>query len=361
MVGSDSISATATVALDDTGGAMDLDAYVAVHRPEWFRLSHLVDKANRPRKMSKAELDELVELYQRVATHLSVVRGRSLDQAMVDDLSSLVIRARAAVTGGTESSWRVVGRYFVATFPSAVYVRRWWVIGTMVGSVVLALACGLWITHDAGARANLVPPSDVAALCQHDFKSYYSENPAGSFAGQVWTNNAWVSAEAIASGVILGLPTLFVLLNNAVNVGVDGGYMASCGHGGEFFSLILPHGLLELTVVFTAGAVGLRLGWSIIAPGGRRRVESLATEGRTAVSIALGLAAALAVSGVIEAFVTPSGLPTAVRIGIGVLAWALFVAYVWIYGSRAAAAGETGDLDVELGGDLIPVTEAVAR
>src|SRR5262245_32716153 len=79
---------------------MDLDAYVAIHRPEWYRLRHLVDKADRPRRMPKEELDELVELYQRVASHLSVIKGRTHDQAMVDDLSSLVIRARAAVAGG---------------------------------------------------------------------------------------------------------------------------------------------------------------------------------------------------------------------------------------------------------------------
>ena len=42
-------------------------------------------------------------------------------------------------------------------------------------------------------------------------------------------------------------------------------------------------------------------------------------------SIALAL---LLASGVVEAFVTPSGLPTAARIGIGVLAEAGFVAYV---------------------------------
>ena len=36
----------------------------------------------------------------------------------------------------------------------------------------------------------------------------------------------------------------------------------------------------------------------------------------------------LLVSGLIEAFVTPSGLPTWARIGIGVLAELAFVAYV---------------------------------
>ncbi|WP_261554812.1 stage II sporulation protein M [Frankia tisae] len=335
---------------------MDLDAFVAVHRPEWIRLGRLVDRAARPRRMSADELDELVELYQRTATHLSVIRTRSYDTSLVDDLTNLVTRARAVVAGAPDPGWHVVGRFFAVTFPLAVYERRRWVIVTALGSLLVALAAGLWIFHDADAQANLHTPSAVADLCRSDFASYYTENPASSFAGQVWTNNAWVSATAVATGALLGLPTLLALLVNALNTGVVGGYMASCGQSGQFWSLILPHGLLELTVVFLAGAVGLRLGWSIIEPGPRRRVEALAAEGRAAVPITLGSALALAVSGFIEAFVTPSGLPTAVRIGIGVLAWAGFIAYIWGFGARAAAAGETADLDAAHGGvDLAPV------
>ena len=37
--------------------------------------------------------------------------------------------------------------------------------------------------------------------------------------------------------------------------------------GGLFWGLILPHGLLELTAVFVAGGVGLRLFWSWVEPG----------------------------------------------------------------------------------------------
>ena len=335
---------------------MDLDAYVAVHRPEWVRLGRLVDRAGRPHRMSAEELDELVELYQRAATHLSVIRTQSYDTNLVDDLASLVTRARAAVAGAPDPGWHAVGRFFAVTFPAAVYARRFWVIGTTLGCLLVALAAALWILGDAEARNSLVPPDEVAALCRSEFAEYYSEHPASSFASQVWTNNAWVSAQAVAFGVLLGLPTLFVLLLNSLNLGIVGGYMGSCGEGGQFFSLILPHGLLELTVVFVAGAVGLRLGWSIIAPGPRRRVEALAAEGRAAVIIVLGMAVALAVSGVIEAFVTPSSLPTAVRIGVGALAWLAFVAYIWAYGSRAAAAGETGDLADSQTGDLAPVS-----
>jgi uncharacterized membrane protein SpoIIM required for sporulation len=96
--------------------------------------------------------------------------------------------------------------------------------------------------------------------------------------------------------------------------------------------LLAPHGLLELTAVFLAGAVGMRLGWMVIAPGDRPRGQVLAEQGRAVVAVAVGLVVVLAVSGLLEAMVTPSPLPTWLRIGIGVLAEAAFLAYVVHFG-----------------------------
>jgi hypothetical protein len=62
------------------------------------------------------------------------------------------------------------------------------------------------------------------------------------------------------------------------------------------------------------------------------------------ISVAVGLVVVLLVSGVIEAFVTPSSLPTFLRIGIGVLAEVSFLAYVGYFGRRAVRAGDTGDI-----------------
>ena len=56
----------------------------------------------------------------------------------------------------------------------------------------------------------------------------------------------------------------------------------------------------------------------------------------------------LLVSGVIEAFVTPWGLPTWARVGIGILAEVGFFAYVFGLGRAAYLRGETGDIDASL-------------
>jgi uncharacterized membrane protein SpoIIM required for sporulation len=328
---------------------VDIDAFVAAHSEEWERLDRLV---RRSRRLDGAEVDDLVDLYQRVATQLSMLRSSSPDPALVSRLSSLVARARAAVTGAHVPAWREVARFLTVSFPAVVYRSRWWWLGAAAGSVLVAVALGVWLARSPDVQAQLVPASRVRQLVDHDFAGYYSEYFAGSFAANVWTNNVMVSAIALVFGVLLGVPTLYVLFQNAVNIGLSGGLMFAYGKGGEFFALILPHGLLELTAVFLAGGVGLRLGWTIIDPGPRRRAEALAQEGRAAIGVALGLVLVLGVSGVIEAFVTPSSLPTWARIGIGAVAWAAFVTYALVLGRRAVRAGETGDQGVRP--DLMP-------
>ena len=82
----------------------------------------------------------------------------------------------------------------------------------------------------------------------------------------------------------------------------------------------------------------------MIDPGNRRRGQALAQEGRSAITITIGLIVVLGVSGIIEAFVTPSSLPTWARITIGAAAVTAFIGYVLGLGRRAVAAGRTGDM-----------------
>lgn len=329
---------------------MDLDAYVSAHRDQWARLEEL----SRLRRLTGEQADELIGLYQQVATQLSVVRSAAPDPALVARLSTLVARGRAAATGSHDPAWRDVTRFFLQTFPAVLYrTRRWWGL-VALASVLLAVGVGWWVASTPAVQASVASPAEIKALVQNDFESYYSEYAAGSFAAKVWTNNAWVAALSIAFGV-LGLPVLYVVFSNAVNVGLVGGLMAANDRLDLFFGLILPHGLLELTAVFVAAGTGLRLFWAFVEPGPRTRVQALGAEGRAAASVVLGLVVVLAISGVIEAFVTPSGLPTWARVGIGALAEAAFLTYVFTLGRRAARAGLTGDLDADLVGDALPV------
>ena len=69
---------------------------------------------------------------------------------------------------------------------------------------------------------------------------------------------------------------------------------------------------------------------------------SLANEGRRAVTILIGLILAFIVAGIIEGFVTPSGLPTEMRVGIGALVGLTFWTYIVVFGRNAVAQGFNG-------------------
>jgi uncharacterized membrane protein SpoIIM required for sporulation len=329
---------------------VDVDAYVLAHAAEWQRLEHLT---RRRRRLSGSEVDELVSLYQRAATHLSAVRASAHDPALVARLSTLVARARAAVTGAHTPAWRDIGRFALVSFPVTAYRARWWWLGSAAGSLAVALLAGWWIARSPRVQLGIAAPAQIRQLVGQDFRGYYSQYPATSFAAKVWTNNAWVAAQSLLFGVLLGIPTVIVLLQNALNIGVDGGLMFAYGRGPEFFGLVLPHGLLELTAVFLAAGAGLRLGWCIIDPGRRPRGQALAEEGRATIGLALGLIVVLLCSGVLEAFVTPSSLPTWGRILIGVGAEAAFLTYVIALGRRGLRAGQSGD--IEAVPDTLPV------
>lgn len=331
---------------------MDLDAYVLAHSAEWQRLEALTRRG----RLSGPESDELVELYQRVATHLSVVRTSAPDGALIAHLSSVLARARYRTVGARVGSWRGVAGFFTDRFPAALYRLRWWWLGCLAANVLVTAVMMIWLIEHPAVEQSLLTPGEVDQLVNSDFEGYYSEYAAGHFAAQVWVNNAWVTALCLALG-ILGFPVVYLLFNNIANLAIIGSIMHRHDHGQHFWGLLLPHGLLELTAVFVAGGVGLRLFWSWVEPRGLTRTQSIAREGRTAGTVALGLVVVLFVSGLIEGFVTPSGLPTWARLGIGILAELLFLAYVFVLGRNAVLRGSTGDVGAGLLEDRVATAE----
>ncbi|PBC82749.1 MULTISPECIES: stage II sporulation protein M [unclassified Streptomyces] len=324
---------------------MDLDVFVTAHGAEWDRLDTLLD---RKRRLTGAEADELVALYQRTTTHLSLLLSSAPDPVLISRLTSLVARARSTVTGARKASWRDTARFFTTAFPAAVYRLRHWWIPTAILSTAVAALLGWWIAAHPDVQAAIGAQEDLRNMTRPggEYETYYSSHPAASFAAQVWTNNAQAVALCLVLGAFAGLPVLWILFQNMLNLGVGIGLMSSAGRLDTFLGLILPHGLLELTAVFIAAGIGLRLGWTLIDPGPRTRRTALAQEGRSALGVAIGLAAVLFISGALEGFVTPSGLPTWARIGIGIAAELAFLLYVYVLGGRAVRAGATGDVDL---------------
>jgi uncharacterized membrane protein SpoIIM required for sporulation len=320
---------------------MDLDAYSAAHRAEWDRLALLASK----RKLTGRESDELIELYQSTSAHLAEIKATVGETIQGDHMSLALAKARIRFTGTPANPLRTVTLFFVNQLPAALYRVRWPSLAIAVVFFLIATLYGLWVYYTPGVLDMVGTEASRREYAETLFVEYYSESSTGGFASQVWTNNAWITAQIVMFG-ITGVFVPYVIVSNAVGLGIAGAIMAEFDRTDVFFLYLAPHGQLELYSIFVAGAAGLMIFWSWVAPGARTRRQALAEDGRAFFTIVIGLALSLLVSGLIEGFVTGRDwAPWPVKIGLGTLALVLFLLYQWVVGRRAARAGETGDVE----------------
>lgn len=328
---------------------MNLDALTDARRDEWRRL----DELSRRRRLTGAESDELVALYRSASADLAEIKTVAGRTRTGDHVSTILNRARLALTGAPENLMRQLPRFFEIQLPAALYRLRWSTLAITLAFIGVVWLTGWWVQSSPAHIAAMGDEMNLQQYADEDFVSYYSDNPEAVFAGMVWTNNAWIAAQAIMFG-ITGIYPVYILMQNAFGLGTSAGVMFAFDRGSDFVLFILPHGQLEMMCIFVAAAAGLRVFWALIAPGRMPRGAALAREGRAMATVVVGLIIALGLSGLVEGFVTRQDWPWAIKIGIGSLALGAFAFYGLFFGSRAAKAGETGDLtEFEAGTDRL--------
>lgn len=318
-----------------------IDDFIRAHEAQWDRVRQLT---RRRGEHSSAELDELVDGYERVTTHVALARSRYGDPTLAAYLSRLAAEAAAVIYGTRPRRWETVRGFVLWTFPASVWGLRAPVAVATLCFLVPAVVVAAWLAASPAALEVVGPESLRADYVEEEFEAYYTEPASPEFAALVSTNNARVGVTAFALGLLACLPAAAVLLANGVNVGVAAGLFVAAGEPARFFTFLLPHGLLELAGVFIAGGAGLQLGWAWIDPGDRRRSEALAAEAKRSVLVVVGLVGVFAVAGLIEGFVTGAPWPPWLKLGIGVVALAGFGAYIGVLGPRAHRHGVTGAL-----------------
>ena len=175
-------------------------------------------------------------------------------------------QARAAAHARRPGSrWPRVGRFFAVSFPLEVYRAGGWLAG--VARRLHPARRGT--DRDRRRRAGGLRQPRRRSTSWSRTPSRPTTPSTRRRTSPCWCgrNNAWIAAHCLAAGVLI-LPVLFVLwVRHAINIGMVGGVMVAQRPGGHLLRPDPPHGLLELTAIFIAAGVGLRIGWAWIAPG----------------------------------------------------------------------------------------------
>lgn len=314
--------------------------FVVTRRGNWERLDALLNRINRRRvtDLTDEELQELGALYRGAAADLARAQTRFGEtpaaRNLIRSLTALVLRAHAQVYATARPHAGNFTGFLRYGFPAAC--RRQWRILALAG-VLLTLPAVLayftvlaeparvgWFVPDAfvqglreKARHPKTGPADWDILLQ-----------SPQFASAIMINNILVSMRAVAMGLTFGVGTLVVLVYNGLMLGALAGMATSEHVALQFWSLIVPHGVLELPAIAIAGGAGLLLAQALFAPGDLPRRDALRLQGLEAARLMAGVAFLLVIAGTIEGFLTPAPLPPWFKIWFAVLASIGLVLYL---------------------------------
>ena len=234
-------------------------------------------------------------------------------------------------------------RIFRDTFPYTLAAALLFLFAGLVGALLTL--------HDAAFERYFVGPQMMETIEHHKMwtESVLSIKPLAS--SQIMTNNISVCFLTFASGILAGLGTLFEMLNNGFLMGVIGVACFEANMSTMLWSFVAPHGVLELPAIFISGGAGLLLARGLLFPGLLPRSESLAQAGAKSARLMFGVIPTLIVAGTIEAFLSPTHLPPALKYLFAAALFSLFAVYLTRSGRKETSTENIlpgGPLPVEL-------------
>ena len=316
-----------------------MDRFVEDRRSRWARLAALVASAEgRVSRLRADETLELGHLYRAATNDLAIAQRDFGRDAVTERLNDLVAAAHAIVYSEAPASrgrlWRFVSREIPQSARAGLPYTLAAFLIVLVPAVVTFLS-GL-ISPDIAATA--LTPDEREALVR---RVPGSEIPvdarpiAGPF---IIANNIYVSVLAFAGGLTVGIFTIYTLVENGAMLGTLFAVLATRGVAGNLLTFILGHGFLELSAIFLSGGAGLHFAWALLHPGDMYRRDAVRLAGVQSIQVMFLVAATLTVAGTIEAFVSPTLLPVAVKLAIGVTTGALLWGYILLAGTGRLSA-----------------------
>lgn len=229
--------------------------------------------------------------------------------------------------------WRAVG-FIISEFPAAVRAQWGWMLASALlfflpfFAMIVAVQVQPELAHSVFDIEQLAQMEQMYDPSNEDRIGRDSGTDLMMF-GHYIMNNISIGFRSFASGLLVGLGSVMVLVSNGVMLGTVAGHLTGIGYGGPFWRFVVGHSAPELLAIVISGGAGMRLGFALIAPGQLSRVAALLAAGRIGARLILGVFVMLLAAAFIEAFWSSiARLPDVVKYGSGGAIWLLVLGWL---------------------------------
>jgi uncharacterized RDD family membrane protein YckC/uncharacterized membrane protein SpoIIM required for sporulation len=313
-----SARARGAAAPSDTGAAREQHALVAEGSPRWREFAGRLARAQRRglAALPEQEVSDFAARYRELTTDLArlttAARGRDVDALLY--LNRLVAAGHNLLYRERPVAARSIWRYITYVVPREV--RR---SAGPIGLAALLMFGPAVIAYVAVVRHPEIAPRFIPAgmidranrgVDRAKNGEGYIPDP-GLFrpvmATGIIANNVQVTYAVFAGGILAGIGTVNLLVENGISIGGVVGLYESKGILPLILEFVAPHSVFELTAICIAGGAGLLLGSAILIPGAMTRREALVVRGRRAINLVAAATLLLIPAGLLEGFVSPQG------------------------------------------------------
>ncbi len=328
---------------------MRQEQFVARHQGEWQAFEHWLHSRGGNARQARGERnptavndEDVPARYRRICEQLALARKRGYSPAVTSRLQTLMQEGHQLLYRPAPARWQRALQFVMADFPRLVRSQAacmWAACALFALPLLLMMAL---LQSQPELIHGVMAPEQIAEYEQmyNPQDPRFSEDRAADGDWQMFghyiMNNISIGLRTFASGLLLGIGTVVVLVMNGVMIGSVFGHLLQIGHGQPLLQFAAGHGAFELTAIVIAGGAGLRLGYNLIAPGRRRRIEALVEAGRIGARLCLGVALMLLVAAFIEAFWSSNhAIPPTVKYTVAALLWTGVVLWLWRGGQSA--------------------------
>ncbi len=316
---------------------MNLDEFMRQRSPTWQQLATLLERVKRrPEGMTLEEIETLGRLYRMATADLALAQRDFPKQKITLYLNQLVSQAHSSIYRSEPVSWRQLQHFVLVEFPQLYRALLPYTSISFALFWVAAVVAFFAVWRDPNVIYLIAGPGIAPLVNEVEQGKLWTDiAPAARSAASatILTNNIQVTFTTFAGGITAGLFTAWILLYNGLSLGGIFGLLQAHDLSAGLAEFVVAHGFVELSVIFVAGGCGLSIGDALLRPGLQTRPAALIHRARSAEKVILGSAPLLVIAGMIEGFVSPSGLPWWVKLSTGVIAGALLHAY-WLFAGR---------------------------
>ena len=310
------------------------------HQHQWQTFAEQLKQLEQG-KAKAADVADFPHQYRRLCQHLALAQQRGYSSYLVDPLQQLALRGHQQLYRHRSHLTANILAFLLADFPRLV--REQWrfvlIAGLLFFGSLAGIALLVYLFPDL--VYSIISPQQVAEMQgMYNPDANRLGRAAERAASEDWMmfgyyvmHNIGIAFQTFAAGLLFGLGSVFFLIFNGLVIGAVSGHLTDIGYGQTFWSFVIGHGAFELSAITLAGAAGLQLGWSLVAPGRLARSEALRLAARKSVRMLCGVMVFLLIAAFIEAYwSSTTRIEPWIKYAVGVALWLLVAAYLTLAG-----------------------------